>query len=271
MQGFFAEKALIFQIFRPKSGNLQAASAVVQYDYPKKEVYAMPKVNRQTLAVLPAAVLALFGILFALTDLTAGKVFTALLGAGYAAWFTLSLRAGKSIAPAGNISACALIPAAVLTALAAIPAFSPDVRPGSLALLLCAVCFGLQAAAALTKKPHALLHLALTVSLILNLIHDFRLWSVDPQVSDYCFRLFALLCTMLAALYHGGLQLRIGKRKSAAFLCLFGIVLCGTAAGGSTSNLCFFLGCACYLFSFLLQLLQRRKRRPAAEPAPQTE
>jgi len=231
----------------------------------------MPKPNRQTAALLPAPVLALFGILFALTDFAAGKALTALLGAGYAVWVARKRRPGKTAAPAESASAFFLIPAALLTVMAALPAFSPAVKPGSFALLLCAVFLGLQAAASLVKKPHILLHIGLTVSLILKLIHDFRLWSVDPQVSDYCFRLFALLCTLLASLYHGGALLHAGKRRLSVFLCLLGIVLCGTAAGGSASNVCFFLGCALYLFTFLRQLLQQRKKRSAADSAPQTE
>lgn len=271
MQGVFAELILIFQRFCANSGNLQAAPSVIQYGYPGKEACTVPKLNRQTAIALPALVLALLGVLFALTDVTAGKVIAALLGAAYAAWRILPLHSKKTAAPAEKQAAYLLIPAAVLVAAAAIPGLSPDAGAGSLSLLLCAVFLGLQAAAVLTKKAHALLHIGLTVSLILKLIHDFRLWSVDPQVSDYCFRLFALLCTLLAALYHGGMALRTGKRRLAVFLCLFGIVLCGTAAGGSLSYFCFFLGCALYLLSFLLQLLKTRKKRSAAEAAPQPE
>ena len=37
-----------------------------------------------------------------------------------------------------------------------------------------------------------------------RLIMDFRLWSQDPQILDYCFDLFALLSIMCATYYLGG-------------------------------------------------------------------
>ena len=57
--------------------------------------------------------------------------------------------------------------------------------------------------------------------LILLIIYDFRHWSIDPVVLDYCFRLFALLSCMGFAYAWAGYGFNQGRRKS---LCLFGML-----------------------------------------------
>ena len=218
--------------------------------------------NRQTSVWIPAMALGLLGGLCRLFGWTAAPVIFALLGAVFSGLNAWRLRPHKS-APRGNRkTVLQLFPAAALNLLAAVLSFSSGLLP-ALAGLLAAASLAAMGLLFLRKTSHPLPHLTLTLALVLKLILDFRHWSAIPQVSDYCFRLFALLCVIFAALYHGGLQMGIGKRRFAAFFCVLGLTLCPMAAvGAGVAELLFFLACLLHLSALLCLLLRTRRRRP---------
>lgn len=263
MQEFYEYFLLIFQRKRQKSSNLQGRESVIQWKK-RKEAHAMQLWNRQTAALIPAMAMGLLGALCRLPGWTAAAVVFALLGAAFSGLNAWRLRPWKSIPKGGRKTALQLFPAAVLALIAAVLSFSS----GLLSALLCVLTAASLAAMGwlcLQKTSHPLPHLGLTLALVLKLILDFRHWSAIPQVSDYCFRLFALLCAIFAALYHSGLQMGIGKRRFAAFFCVLGLTLCPMAAiGAGFAELLFFLACLLYLSSLLCLLLQTRKKRPPA-------
>lgn len=70
--------------------------------------------------------------------------------------------------------------------------------------------------------PVAAVHLIPCVYLIVTLIVDFRRWSVDPTVLDYCFDLFAAIGTICATVNLMGFCFDKGRRRETAFWCLAG-------------------------------------------------
>ena len=221
--------------------------------------------NRQTTALIPAMALGLLGALCRLPGWTAIVAVFALLGAVFSALNAWRLRPRESVARGNRNTALQLFPAAALTLLSAVRSFSSGLLP-VLTGLLAAAALAAMGLLSLRKTSHPLPHLVLTLALVIRLILDFRRWSAIPQVSDYCFRLFALLCVIFAALYHGGLQMGIGKRRRAAFFCTMGITLCPMAAiGAGLAELLFFLAGLMYLSALLCLLLRTRKRKSPAE------
>lgn len=86
------------------------------------------------------------------------------------------------------------------------------------------------------KKPSAVLYLLPVVYYILQMIFNFKSWSTDPIILDYCFKLFALIATVLAASHLSGFVFGIGKRRGTIFLCLAGVFFSAVALadGGLT-------------------------------------
>ena len=171
------------------------------------------------------------------------------------------------------------LPAVLLAALllAAASLIRLIVTPGWNRLLLgCgglfgAVCMGLFTLQTMQRKrPSPLLYMGLTLSLLLKLIPEFRAWSADPIISDYCFRLFAMLCVLCLSFHLGGFSMDAGKRRISVFYCIAGLCFCLIAAadGGAVDALTY-LAYALFLGAELWELMTRaRRRRPRpAQPA----
>lgn len=70
--------------------------------------------------------------------------------------------------------------------------------------------------------PSAAVHLIPCAYLIVALIVDFRRWSVDPTVLDYCYDLFAAIGTVCATVNLMGFCFDKGRRRETLFWCLAG-------------------------------------------------
>ncbi len=68
--------------------------------------------------------------------------------------------------------------------------------------------------------PRPAVHLLPCVYLVLQLIVDFKQWSVDPAIQDYCYDLFAAIAAMCAVFHLGGFCVGYGRRRLATFWCL---------------------------------------------------
>lgn len=97
--------------------------------------------------------------------------------------------------------------------------------------------------------PSAAIHLIPCAYLILALIVDFRRWSVDPTVLDYCYDLFAAIGAVCAMVNLMGFCFDKGRRRETVFWCLAGCFFAITAMGGlgvvrclTTGGLAVFLG-----------------------------
>lgn len=99
------------------------------------------------------------------------------------------------------------------------------------------------AAARLKKKtPAAWTALLPTAFLLLNLVLNFRRWSVDPVVLDYCYKLFFSICAMLGVYYTGGYLFDKGKRRVSAFWCLLGVFFAGVTLADGGPQHCLLAG-----------------------------
>lgn len=134
--------------------------------------------------------------------------------------------------------------------------------------LVTAICW---AAAALDRDrgrriPAALLLLP-TLFFAVELVLEFRNWSKDPAILDYCFDLLALICIMCASFELGGFCFDQGRRRSAVFFCCCAAVFGAAAvAGGRLRELCMTGGAVLWLMSSLWPLLgaqagERRERK----------
>ena len=96
-----------------------------------------------------------------------------------------------------------------------------------------AVCW---VAVALVRRqgttPSAALFMLPALFYAVELIIEFRGWSRDPLIMDYCFDLFALICVMCATFHLGGFSFQKGKRKLTVFYCICGVMFGAIAAAG---------------------------------------
>lgn len=115
---------------------------------------------------------------------------------------------------------------------------------------------GLLAAAALAvlavlryrgEKPSFLLYCLVCVYLALDMIGHYQVWSSDPQLLDYIFRLFAVVFLTLFAYQQAAFCLGLGKLRTLRAVGLLGIFSCMTA--GSFMGVAGALWCGCELYS----------------------
>lgn len=132
-----------------------------------------------------------------------------------------------------------------------------------------ALCLGAFAVLSLGRTaPSPYLYMDLTVSLICKLIPEFRAWSIDPQLSDYCFRLFAMISVMCASFHLGGFALEQGRRRMTVFFCIAGVYFCALSlADGGWTGVLSYLAYGLFLSAVLWSVMApNRRRRPRPEP-----
>lgn len=86
------------------------------------------------------------------------------------------------------------------------------------------------------KQPQLLPGCVIVLWLVLQIIGDFKSWSTDPAVLDYCYPLFALLCAMAACYHTAGWLAGLGKGRLTAFWCMCGMFFCAVALTGGVSG-----------------------------------
>ena len=100
--------------------------------------------------------------------------------------------------------------------------------------LVTAVCWVIIALKRHQKElPSAVLFMLPALFYAIDLIVEFRDWSRDPVILDYCFELFARIAVMCATFHLGGFSLEKGRRKMTVFFCLCGVVFSATAMAGA--------------------------------------
>lgn len=86
--------------------------------------------------------------------------------------------------------------------------------------------------------PKAAFHMLPCLYLVVRLIVDFKRWSVDPAVLDYCYALFASIAAMCAVFHLGGFCFSQGRRRTTVFWCLLCIVFSAvTLVDGGASHM----------------------------------
>ena len=142
--------------------------------------------------------------------------------------------------------------------------------PACIAAIGGALCLGGFTLRSLRRTiPSPYLYMGLTVSLICRLIPEFRAWSIDPHLSDYCFRLFAMIAVMCTSFHLGGFALEKGKRRTTVFFCIAGIFFCAVSlADGGWAGVLSYLAYLLFLCAVLWSVMapSRRRRRPRPRP-----
>ena len=81
-----------------------------------------------------------------------------------------------------------------------------------------------------------------------DLISRFRHWSSDPLLGDYCFKLLACVCVMLAAYHMAGFPLNQGNRGRTIYFTMTGLYFCFLSLGdGGLMEGLFYGGLALWL------------------------
>ena len=113
--------------------------------------------------------------------------------------------------------------------------------------------------------PSTLFHALICVFLMLRLICQYRHWSSDPQLQDYCFQILAIVCLMLASYHRATFNANFGKRRPYAFFNLAAVYFCCLALPG-WENTAFFLGCGVWMFTDICNLtpMPRGRKSDAA-------
>lgn len=193
----------------------------------------------------------------ALWLLTAGTLAALLYG-------TRAIRGPESVSdsfPAAPIAAGGCTLAAIGTAVTVLSE-SPAANP------LCTV-FGILAAAVLVVlgicrlfgiPAHALLYGFLSAYFAMRMVFQYRTWSADPQLMDYCFQLFSCVGVMLASFHLGAFDAGLGSHQKLWFWSLSAVYLCClTPAGPGNSTL--YVTCALWLVTNLTCLDAKKRRR----------
>jgi hypothetical protein len=131
------------------------------------------------------------------------------------------------------------------------------------------------AAAGLRHKgeaPKSVAYILPFLFVLFRLVLDFRTWSSDPIILDYCFKLFALLCTMGGAYRIGGFCFDQGRRRLTAFWSMTGVFFCAVAMpGGGMVDLCYFAALGLWMLSCAQLVLNAGGERKAKPEKANTE
>lgn len=92
-----------------------------------------------------------------------------------------------------------------------------------------ACCFGVAWARGHGRTCHPAAELMPVLYLLVKLMLNFKSWSTDPIILDYCFKLFALIFVLLAVYQGAGFQFDQGKPRKTLFYGMLAVFFCAAA------------------------------------------
>lgn len=98
------------------------------------------------------------------------------------------------------------------------------------------------------RKPGFLLFCALSVYFALQMVSQYRHWSPEPQLMNYCFYLAAFICLMLCAYFQASFQVNGGRSRGLWFFSMAAVYFCCLAIPESGDGL-FLTVCAIWAFT----------------------
>lgn len=124
------------------------------------------------------------------------------------------------------------VAAAFLSAMGGVASWQTDLSVALCAMVtaICWVVIALQLQQGIVPSPVSYIVAALAFAA--DLIFKFRLWSLDPQIMDYCFDLFFGISIMCAVFHLGGFSFGKGSRRRAVFFCLCGVFFGAVSMAG---------------------------------------
>lgn len=109
-------------------------------------------------------------------------------------------------------------------------------------------------------QPQTVLyHAVICLYLMFRLVSQYRHWSADPQLMNYCFQLLASVCLMLSAYQSAAFDAGSGNRRLHTVFHLGAVYFCCLALPGS-ENTTFYLGTGIWMMTNLCNLTPRKKR-----------
>lgn len=112
------------------------------------------------------------------------------------------------------------------------------------------------------RQPVFLCHAVVCVCFALRMVCQYRQWSSDPQLQDYCFYMAAHVCLMLTAYHMAAFDAGAGHHRTLWCLGLAACYFCLLSIWGSRDPL-FMVLCALWALTGLTSLtLQPRRVRP---------
>ena len=106
----------------------------------------------------------------------------------------------------------------------------------------------------------------------LRLVINFRFWSRDPAILDYCYKLFAHISVTCALLHLGSFCFDKGGRRVTVFFSLCGVFFSAASmAGARPREMLVMGGVALWLLTNLWLLLRPGKKRSREEVKPENE
>lgn len=121
-----------------------------------------------------------------------------------------------------------------------------------------------------SEQVHVLYYVPLILFYVARLFYDFRRWTIDPAIVDYCFMLFAVICYMLASYCAASFCFDRGDRRALAFFSMAGVYFGGVSlAGGGWEIVLTYGGSSLLLLAYVWQTAKPKlkKRRPPVRPA----
>ena len=203
--------------------------------------------------VIAVAALAFILRLLQLSALDMDGRFPARAGLGLLTWLCLAitvtagvcawrLQPAQQLCGSSAVVLAMTLAAAFLTALAGAALWTTNKLSGLCRLLtaVCLVVIGLQRRQ--RSSISALWFMLPAMFQAAELIAEFRYWSKDPQILDYCFKLFASIFALLANYHLAGFYLGRSAGKRTFFYCLMGAVFSIIAIAGEPAILAISMG-----------------------------
>ncbi len=110
-------------------------------------------------------------------------------------------------------------------------------------------------------QPVMLFHAIAALYLMLRLVSQYRHWSSDPQLMDYCFQLLATVCLMLACYQRAAFDAGCGDRRAYTLFHLAAVFFCCLSLV-SRESIAFYLGTGIWMLCDLCNLapMPRKER-----------
>lgn len=166
--------------------------------------------------------------------------------------------------PASFSGALGAFSAAVAFVLTAAPEWHSAMSP--LDTAAAALSFGAGASLAYVgicrfrgNPPGFFAHTIVCACFALRMVCQYRVWSADPQLQDYCFYMAAHVCLMLTAYHLAAFDTGMGSHRALWFLGLASVYFCLLSLWNGTSPL-LMLCCAVWVLTNLPELTVRPRR-----------
>lgn len=112
------------------------------------------------------------------------------------------------------------------------------------------------------QRQSILLNGVICLHFMFRLVSQYRHWSADPQLMDYCFPLLASVCLMLSVYHRAAFDVKQGNRRLHSIFHLCAVYFCFVSLIGK-ENVLFYLGTGIWMLTNLCNLTPRKQREDA--------